>query len=223
MATELSIPTPAAARALPRPERIALSNNLRHNGMAWSAVRAITGLNHVVSELEYMRFVLPADQRVEATAKNARDLRDVRQLSWGEIAVRLGVSEGRARKLYAEGAGVLSEGQRIGKGGRWLGNDSELYVAELNPTGTKITPEAGRRNARKLAVQQRLAKMETGALKAFAADHGVTVKGKTPAQIILAVQKALGVDKLEAAGTATTAAPAKAPKATKVEGEQVAS
>lgn len=199
----IHIPTPAEARALPRGERIALSNELRHSGMAWSAVRAITGLNHVVSEREYMAFVLPESELVAPTGANAKMLRDERQLSWGEISVRLGVTEGRARKLYAE-SGTLSEGQRIGKGGRWLGNDQELYSDVLQPTGTKISVEAGRRNARKLAAQQRIVKMEIGALRQYAADNGVATKGKTPAQISKALFAKLGIDALEEAGTKAT-------------------
>lgn len=200
--TSIKIPAPEAVAALSRADRIKLSNDLRDAGMPWAAVRSVTKLNHVVSELEYMRHTLPASERVEATSANAKALRNDRQLSWGEIAVRLNVTEGRARKLYAEGSGTLSEGQRIGKGGRWLNNDSELYADVLQPTGTVITVEAGRRNARTLAAQQRIARMEIGALRQYASDNGVNPKGKTPAQIAKALYKVLGLDTLQAAGEA---------------------
>lgn len=208
----VKIPSPEQVAGMSRADRITLSNKLRDAGMAWAAVRSVTKLNHVVSELEYMRHTLPADQRIAATSANAKMLRNERQLSWGEIAVRLNTTEGRARKLYAEGSGTLSEGQRIGKGGRWLNNDSELYADVLQPTGTVIPVAAGRRNARTLAAQQRITKMDPAALKQFAADNGVAAKGKTPAQIAKALYAKLGLDKLEAAGTAATAAPAKAEK-----------
>lgn len=186
-----------------RSEAIALMCELRDLGVAWGPVRSHTGLNHVVAEREYMRhqFIVGGGEVLPATPENARALRDDQQLSWGQITVRLGLTgETAARNLYKQGTGVLSEGQRIGKGGRWLGNDQELYRDELNPTGTRIDVKAGRMNARVLAAQQRIAKMDTAKLRQFAQDNGVNPKGKTPAQIAKALYKVLGIDKLEAKG-----------------------
>lgn len=173
---------------------IALMVKLRDGGAKWPEVLAKTGLNHVVAEREYMRhqFIKGGGKVVAATPENVVRLRG-EGFSWGQITVRVGAkTEASVRTLYTAGSGELSQGIRNGHGGRFLGGDQELYQGTLQPTGTKITKEEGRRGARLAAFRQRLVNMELPELKQFAADNGVTVKkGQTKAQIAMAITKAL--------------------------------
>ena len=76
----------------------------------------------------------------------AADLRDRQALSWGEIAVRLGMPESRVRKAYTK-AGVKKDvGLRIGKGGRFYGSDPTLYLDNMKTEGAWVpTTIKGRR------------------------------------------------------------------------------
>lgn len=68
-------------------------------------------------------------------------------LSWGRIAIALGLftygdaksPEGRVRRLFEEGTSrsVVSEGTRIGRGGRWLSNDPTLYPGNHKSIGVE--------------------------------------------------------------------------------------
>lgn len=54
----------------------------------------------------------------DLAAKVAK-LRDDKKLSWGILAARSGVSEGKLKNLYEAATGVTAIGNRIGKGGRY--------------------------------------------------------------------------------------------------------
>lgn len=62
--------------------------------------------------------VAPKDRVANATAADVVRLRS-EGLSWGVIRARCGVTEGVARKMFEEGGGGSSLGNRIGKGGRY--------------------------------------------------------------------------------------------------------
>lgn len=177
------------------PKAIAAMIKLRDGGAKWPEVLQKTGLNHVIAEREYMRhqFISGGGKVVEATPANVVKLRN-EGFSWGQITVRVGaVSEGPVRRLYTEGSGNVSQGLRNGHGGRFFAGDQELYEGALQPTGTVI-PKGQISERRNLAFTQRIAKMERGELVQYAKDNGVNPKGKTNAQIALAIAKKIGVN-----------------------------
>lgn len=81
--------------------------------------------------------------------------------AWGPIAERMALPESRARKAYAMGTNVRSQGQRVGHGGRFYTGESGavLYEGDARATGTQISTEqtledakaAARAKARKAA------------------------------------------------------------------------
>lgn len=65
-------------------------------------------------------------------------MRDDDQLSWGDIAVRLGLPESRVRAAYRS-VGIKKDlGLRIGKGGRYAYDDPTLYLEHRRKEGAHI-------------------------------------------------------------------------------------
>lgn len=76
--------------------------------------------------------------KVDATiAKVIVNLRDKGE-SWGEINVRLGISEGRVRKLFAKYSGRKDRGLRTGQGGRFVADNPTLYLSNMKAEGAVI-------------------------------------------------------------------------------------
>lgn len=71
-------------------------------------------------------------------------------LSWGKIAVLCGCTEAKVRRTYERHSKVLSEGQRIGKGGRFYERDEAYYQASLRKPGTAIPANLKKDKAAKL-------------------------------------------------------------------------
>ncbi len=80
------------------------------------------------------------------------ELTEVKGVSWGEIAVRCNLPESRVRSLFLQQTGIKSEGQRIGKGGRYVTDDPALYQGNLRITGLAIPNETKRCDYRSLIV-----------------------------------------------------------------------
>ena len=74
---------------------------------------------------------------MEALGPIAKALRD-QNLSWGEINVRMGVSEGLVRKAFSYKSRVKDKGLRIGKGGAFAYGDMLLYQANMKKEGALI-------------------------------------------------------------------------------------
>lgn len=66
------------------------------------------------------------------------DLREVKMLSWGEIAVRLGIPESRVRRAYRANGVKKDLGLRINKGGRFAYGAGELYQDNRKAEGAHI-------------------------------------------------------------------------------------
>lgn len=126
-------------------------------------------------------------------------------MSWGSIAVRfrlndshqdLGCPEGKIRKAFETATGLKSQGQRIGKGGRFYYGYSgqPLYTGELRPTGTDIPVGAHLGEALICADEQRMVSWDIEAIRAKATELGISLKvGKknaTKAQLIGKIRKA---------------------------------
>lgn len=77
------------------------------------------------------------EQVIHRLGSAAQPLRD-HGCSWGEIAVRLGVPESRARQGFKLVAGVNDKGLRIGKGGRYVADRPDLYVDNRKKEGAVI-------------------------------------------------------------------------------------
>ncbi len=138
--------------------------------------------------------IVEAGLDVEATAENVRELRKDASLSWGEIACRCGVPESKVRKLFTETTDLKSQGQRIGKGGRFYYGErgAPLYEAELRPTGTDIPKGAKYEGAITAAVGQRLIHLEISELRTTFKDYTGKDAGKrTKAQLVVAIRKAM--------------------------------
>lgn len=156
----------------------------------WSEVLKATGLSHSQAEFAVLR--VTEKRRMPATAENAKKLRS-EGFSWGHIAVILDLNEGAARRLFTEASGNESQGQRIGRGGRFYRREQLLYDGELKPTGTTI-PKGEKPNAVNHAAAQRLLKLvkaDPEAARRIATRYGVSLpEGKlTPAQITSLILK----------------------------------
>lgn len=136
----------------------------RLSGTPAAKAQAEAGLSHSQAEFYWLRNAT-AEQggmkelvgSVEATTANVRKLRTEGQ-SWGRIAVLINKPEGTARKLWATATGTKSQGNRIGRGGRFYYGDNgqPLYDAELKATGTLIRlEEKGLEGALSAADQQK--------------------------------------------------------------------
>lgn len=177
----------------PTAETLEACVRLRADGLGWKDILAQTGLSHSQAEIAVLKATLPADAFVPFSPEAVVALRS-EGISWGEIGVRLGVPEGKVRSAFKAATGTLSEGLRIGSGGRFLNADAVLYADVLKQSGTAIPNEYGRINARKAAVECRMMKLDRSELKALAADYGITVaKNATPASIINKIKKAMSV------------------------------
>lgn len=185
-------PWPANTDGWSRAEKIQLNNNMRQAGEKWGTIRPITGLNHALSELEYMRHVYFAEggELVEFTPAQVRALRDELGYSWGEIMVRVGRTEGAVRAAYKEATGKLSEGTRNGRGGRFYLEEPTLYADVLRGTGTAIPAEGEaplRVRATVAATEQRVGRLTPDEVRNYAADRGIATKGKSQQQLIAAI------------------------------------
>lgn len=136
-------------------------------------------------------------------------------MSWGEIGVRhrlngehttFGAPEGQVRKAFTEATGLKSQGQRIGKGGRFYYGErgTPLYAGELRPTGTDIPKDAKYDGAVEAANSQRLIHKDLDELKAMASDLGVSLKAgnknKTKAKLVTDIRKAMAPERVPAEG-----------------------
>jgi hypothetical protein len=70
--------------------------------------------------------------------KVIRPLREDQLLSWGEIAVRVGMAESYCRKAFDKSGVTKAVGLRIGKGGRFAYQDPTLYLEHRKEEGAMI-------------------------------------------------------------------------------------
>ena len=76
------------------------------------------------------------------------ELREVKELSWGEIAVRCSLPESKIRSAFKLAAGKKDRGLRIGKGGRFAFGDPTLYLENMKHEGAMIPGDLVGRPAR---------------------------------------------------------------------------
>lgn len=141
----------------------------------------------------------------ELDPETVKELRD-QGLSWGSVAVRfrlsdahqaLGCPEGSVRSAFTKATGLKSQGQRIGKGGRFYYGYSgqPLYAGELRPTGTDIPKDAKLGDALICAESQRMVGWDIQDVRAKATELGISLKAgkknRTKAQLIGLIRKEL--------------------------------
>jgi len=123
----------------PSAEVLAEACEARRAGMKAKEILSTFGLSHSQFEFAWLREEMGDLVGSEAlTPANVRRLRLKEQKSWGVIAVLCDTTEGKVRKTFSEGTAVKHQGQRIGKGGRWLYSDGSLYEGEFNKPGITI-------------------------------------------------------------------------------------
>lgn len=117
--------------------------------------------------------------------------------SWGEIAVRCQMAESKIRRMYTEATELKSQGQRIGKGGRFYYGPVDgypLYEDVLKPTGTQIPKGAPRAVALEAAGDQKLIHQDVQEIAKQATALGISLKAgkrsKTKAQLVTQILKA---------------------------------
>lgn len=168
---------------------------LHQAGTPIKAILEATGLNY--SQAWY--FIRSAELREagyefpEFTVKACAAMRE-EGLSWGEIAVRFQKPESQIRKAWTEATGLKSQGQRIGKGGRFFYGDrgAPLYAEALKAPGTDIPKGAHYGEAIEAAEQENgLLKQDITELRALATEKGIRFSKKaTKAQLVRKIRAA---------------------------------
>lgn len=171
---------------------------MKEEAAKWADILKKTGLSHSKAELAWMEheaFVQsdPKFKVAPLTGDFVAYARTELGLGWGPIMVWTQSSEGSVRKAFKEATGTHSDGQRVGRGGRFKFDEPDLYVGELKPTGTDIPADKAlvREVARDAAFTTRLGKLEFGAVKAIYEEYtGTKVKrGATKAKLIVDLAK----------------------------------
>ena len=178
-------------------EELAQLIALREDGAKWKVVLKETGLSHSKAELAWMEHeaeqagfkVVPLTSAFVAYGRN--DLK----IGWGPIMVWTQSSEGKVREAWKQATNLHSDGQRVGRGGRFKFDEPELYVGELKPTGTDIPKDHSlvREVAREDALSSRIMKLEPEQVKRVYEQYtGKKVgKGWTKAKLALEITKAM--------------------------------
>lgn len=104
----------------------------------WLIVRRAYLETHNPSALEVLPTDPDPDKQFRKQCDHVIHMRDVQKLSWGEIMVRLGRTEGEVRKLYRKNGLKKDLGLRIGKGGRFAYDDPTLYQENRKVEGAHI-------------------------------------------------------------------------------------
>jgi len=157
-------------------------------GLSLSKIGAKYNLNHTqVDWITYRDRITEADLEAWATidpkyleqCPNGTELqlrvlqgRD-RKISWGMMAVLQECPESTIRKAYAAVTTLRSQGQRIGKGGRYFMQQPVLYEDVLRPTGTQIPVDAPLASAKNLSIRQRIERLSFDSQDALGAKFGM--------------------------------------------------
>jgi DNA-binding transcriptional regulator YiaG len=133
--------------------------NLRDNeGMKWSEIAESLSMSAGKAILIYnFATVSPKDRIKDITPAQVRALRDNDNLSWGVISSRTALSEATLRSMYEEAAGRSARGTRIGKGGRYPGDEA--------PPETEGEAKPAKKAAAKKTAAKKTAAKKTAAPK----------------------------------------------------------
>lgn len=189
---------------------------MKKAGAKMKQILVETGLNHSQAESAIMEASFTDEDRkwfekLAADTPGRCVAARKANKSWGWIAVMAGVPESQVRKHWANATGLKSQGQRIGRGGRFYYGDGgrPLYENELKPTGTDIKVGSDRETAILQSRLQRMVGLEMDELKNLGKDYGVTFrKGDTKTKYAQRIIAAATAKKAPAATAATAPATA---------------
>lgn len=145
--------------------------DLRDNQeMKWSEIADELDCTAGKAILAYDIVNMPAKDKIKAKDEDELaaaivSARDDDQNSWGRISARAGIPESRVRKIYEDATGNSSRGLRIGKGGRYVGDENPNPPAEKVKGTAKKAGAAKKAPAKKAAAAKKAApaKRTTGA------------------------------------------------------------
>ena len=155
----------------------------KEGGMSYAAIGAKYGLNHTqVDRISYAARITDEDREAWFASAPSMGERAVKgredKISWGMMGILEGVPETRIRAEFAKATNNKSQGQRIGKGGRYYQREELYYEDVLKPTGTTIPVGTPREKALVLSKAQRFGKLDQAGQDAIGASVGVPwVKG----------------------------------------------
>lgn len=137
------------------------------------AARAKAEASHKLGEFDPVR---------QVHAPVIANLKDDKQLSWGEIMCRTGLTEGQCRKAYRATDAKKDLGIRNGHGGRFAYDDPTLYLDNRKAQGAYIpTSLTGKPRPEDLLNFQAKAEAAKAAVKAAAKPKAPAPKAPAPA------------------------------------------
>lgn len=174
--------------------QLSLALELHEANTPMKAILAETGLNYSQAWYFIRSAELRATDKLETGEITPQVISDLRSAghSWGEVAVRCQLPESRIRKMFSEATGLKSQGQRIGKGGRFYYgpiSGQPLYADTLKPTGTSIPVGAHLAEAVECAQEQRMIHWDIKEIRSLAQEMGLNTKG-TKAQLVRRIKAA---------------------------------
>lgn len=141
-------------------------------GMKWGEVAEAMGISSGKAILIYNFATLkPKDKIKDPTPADVQRFRDQEGLSWGILMARTGLSEGALRSMYEEKAGRSAKGTRVGKGGRFPGEETGEEAAP-KPAAKKAAAKAPKAPARPSPLKGMKSEEIKEAITGFAIKHG---------------------------------------------------
>ncbi len=115
--------------------------------MKWSEIAEAQEISTGKAILIYtFATVKPSEKIKDPTPAVIKKARNVEGLSWGVLMARTGMTEGALRSMFAE-AGEEPRGHRIGKGGRYPGDDNPNGDGETKPKKKVAAKKAAAKKA----------------------------------------------------------------------------
>lgn len=168
---------------------------LHQEGVAIKDIQATLDLNYSqtwlgITERDMVTNHPELDHRAMDAAKKPAAIVEARNkmddhASWGWLAVRFGMPESRVRKHFREEANVYDTGLRIGKGGRFMEDNGELYEGEAAKVG--VIRVRGEGAVKIAAVKAEALPTTLKGLRELAKDRGVTVQGNKKSDYVAAL------------------------------------
>lgn len=151
--------------------------DLRNADTSWAEISEQLGIGQGKAAFLYMCATVAPKDRIVAKDEDTLsakivEARDEHQLSWGQIAARASIPEGKVKHLYETASGTSTLGLRIGKGGRHPQDEGAAPAKAVAkaPRSTKATAKAAARGEAPRAVsaeeaRKPLAEMSLAELK----------------------------------------------------------
>ena len=123
---------------------------------AWLEVNRPEALIKVPAGTDFSKSPADGGASIRAFGKVLEEQRhDGNGDSWGELMVRTGLSEGKVRRAWAAVGAKKDIGHRTGKGGRFVADNPEFYLAHRKAEGAHIPTDLSKR-VREVKVEELL-------------------------------------------------------------------